>query len=804
MADYKHIGKDFVPPDVYGKVTGKAKYAEDFSADGMVFARMYTSPMAHGRVTNIDTSALDDMDGIVGILTADDVPAVEAPNAAILTNTPAFVGDPILAVAAVDELTAEEAIARVRVDIEPLPFAVDPLDSLVEGGPDAREEGNVFVRSREGSGFRTVKWSREQIEEFRAGREPTGEFANEWSYGDLQKGFEDAELILEEPFVTVGYAHMSMEPRTAMAYWQNGTCYVYGSAQSQSFWLPGLARLLEVETKDVVLISENTGGGFGSKIGAYPMSALPGWFSKKIGRPVQLRITREQEYYIGSARVGFQGWIKMGFAADGRVTATDVFIVEDIGPNATGGDGSSAGGAISMVYDPGAMRFRGLPILTNTTPRGAQRGPGQNQIAAVMAPLMDKAAKELGIDRVAIRSVNAADSERLVYADQGPITSAYMEEAIAQGAEMFNWETKSSRSGQRNGNKVIGIGVGQGYHSAGTNGFDGLVRITPDGTVHLHSGVGNLGTYSYASTVRAAAEVLKCEWEDCVVHNGSTEANLPWASYQAGSVSIFTHTRSNYVAAMDAVDKMKAIAAETLGGNPDDYDIDGSRVFRTDNPAQGMTYAAVAARAVQLGGAYSGQTYPEDIHEVTQRSVQNLAGSGLIGVAKDNLPRDGVIPGLAVAFVEIELDLDTGKYDILDYVGIAECGTVVHPKGLAQQMKGGAVWGMGMAALERHVYDPQNGLPANVGYYGCRVPTYLDVPAVTRTGAVDLPDPQNPFGARGIGEPAMGCAVAALTSAITDALDGHSFGRTPISSDMIVNHVAGREQSFKPLQTNNF
>ena len=397
MNDYKLLGKDFTPPDVLGKVTGKAKYAEDFRADGMVYARVYTSPMAHGRVTNIDTSALDGMDGVIGILTADDVPEVEAPNAAILTNSPAFIGDPILAVAAVDELIAEEALARVTVDIEPLPFAVDPLDSVIEGGPNAREEGNVYVRSREGSGFRTVKWTQAQVDEFRAGREPTGEFANEWSYGDLQKGFEDAEFVIEEPFVTVGYAHMSMEPRTAMAYWQNDKCYVYGSAQSQSFWLPGLAALLGVETKDVVLISENTGGGFGSKIGAYPMAALPGYFSKKLGRPVQLRITREQEYYIGSARVGFQGWIKMGFAANGRVTATDVFIVEDIGPNATGGDGSSAGGAISMVYDPEAMRFRGLPILTNTTPRGAQRGPGQNQIAAVMAPLMDKAAEHLGI-----------------------------------------------------------------------------------------------------------------------------------------------------------------------------------------------------------------------------------------------------------------------------------------------------------------------------------------------------------------------------------------------------------------------
>lgn len=802
MSNYKHIGKDFVPPDITGKVTGKAKYAEDFRADGMVYARMYTSPMAHGRVTRIDTSKAETMDGVVGILTPDDVPATEAPQAAILTRTPAYIGDPILAVAALDEKTAEDALAAIRVDIEPLPFVTDPLDSLVAGGPDAREEGNVYVRSREGSGFRSVKWTREQVDEFRSGKEPTGEHANEWSYGDLDRGFVDAKLVIEEPFVTIGYAHMSMEPRTAMAYWQNGTCYMHGSCQSQSYFLPGLAAMLGVEVKDVVLISENTGGGFGSKIGAYPIIGLTGYFAKKLGRPVQLRISREQEYYNGSARVGFQGWIRMGFAEDGRATAADVFIVEDIGPNATGGDGSSAGGAISLVYDPGSMRFRGLPVLTNTTPRGAQRGPGQNQIAAVMAPIMDKAAKELGIDRLEIRRINSTNNDTTVYAEQEPVTSAYMDEALKKAAEMFGWEAKIKQP-KRIGSKVRGLGIGQGYHSAGTNGFDGLVRISPDGRIHIHTGIGNLGTYSYASTSRVAAEVLKCEWEDCVIHHGNTDDNLPWNSYQAGSVSTFTQTRTNYVAAMDAVDKMKRIAAETLGGTPDDYDIDGQRVYRIGSPAQGMSYGAVAARAIQLGGAYSGQTWPSDIHEITQRSVQKLAGSGLIGVAKDNLERNGVIPGLAVAFVEIELDLETGKYDILDYVGVAECGTVLHPQGLAQQMKGGSVWGMGMAGMERHVYDPQNGLPANVGFHECRIPTYLDVPSVSQTGAVDLPDPQNPVGARGIGEPAMGCSVAAMTSAISDALDGHIFGRTPVSPDMIVNHVAGLEQSYMPLQTNN-
>ena len=135
----------------------------------------------------------------------------------------------------------------------------------------------------------------------------------------------------------------------------------------------------------------------------------------------------------------------MGFGADGKITASDVFIIEDIGPNATGGDASSAGGAISMVYDPSAMRFRGLPVLTNTTPRGAQRGPGQNQIAAVMAPIMDKAAKALGIDRVEIRKINSTNNDTIVYADRRPVTSAYMDEALQQGADMFDWQNRKNQ-----------------------------------------------------------------------------------------------------------------------------------------------------------------------------------------------------------------------------------------------------------------------------------------------------------------------------------------------------------------------
>ena len=213
-----------------------------------------------------------------------------------------------------------------------------------------------------------------------------------------------------------------------------------------------------------------------------------------------------------------------------------------------------------------------------------------------------------------------------------------------------------------------------------------------------------------------------------------------------------------------------------------------------------MTFADAAQKAVEMGGKYDGSETPEDINPMTAGAVAGIAGTGLIGVAKDNYDINAVPPALAAGFMMIELDTETGEIEILDYAGSIDCGTVIHPQSLANQIKGGAVMGIGLAALERIVYDPQNGVAANVGFYQAKPPSYLDVPATMEWGAVDIADPQSPLGTRGMGEPAMRCAASALVSAISDALGGHYFNRTPIVTDMIVNALNGQEQSHKPLQ----
>jgi CO/xanthine dehydrogenase Mo-binding subunit len=796
---YELIGKNFTPPDVHAKVTGKAKYSEDVRVDGMVFVKLLTSPMPHARVTSIDDSAALAMPGVHGVLKADEIETnPPAPQETILTNEPLFVGHPILAVAADTEELASDALEKIKVTYEELPFTVDPLQSLYPGGPNARTNGN----SVQGPELRSVKWTAQDFAAVQEGQLPQGAPTAEWSFGDLDAGFAAAKVVLDETFVTAGLAHHSMEPRSALSFWQNGKCYLYGSTQSQSFPFPTIARLVGVEPDNLVYVSEFCGGGFGSKGGAYPLMAIPALMAKKINRPVMMRVSRHEEYFMGSARAGFQGRIKMGFAADGRVTAADLYIVQECGPNQGFTDWLSAAEAVSLVYQPPAMRFRGVSVMTNTPPRGPQRGPGQNQIAAAVEPLIDKAAKQLGVDRVAIRRINAPDNAAKLGARQGGVTSAYLKNALDRGAELFGWAGRQARNGQSSGSKVRAVGVGTAFHPAGNSGFDGLVRITPDGKIHIHTGVGNLGTFSHTATSRVAAEVLKANWENCEVVRGDSSKHLPWNLGQFGSNTSFTMTRTNYAAATDAVAKLKEIAAMDLGGAPADYDIGGERVFAKSDPSKGLTYAQAAQRAIDLGGKFDGHEAPDDLNAMTKASAAGVAGTGLVGVAKDNVPLTGTVPALAAGFIEIELDKETGKVEILDYVGVADCGTVLHPQGLDHQIKSGAVMGFGLAASERHIYDPQNGLPGNVGLLQAKPPSYLDVPAEMKTAWLDIADEQNPVGSKGIGEPVQGCAAAALLCAISEALGGHYFNRTPVMPDMIVNAAAKREPSHKPLQVN--
>src|SRR5947199_386620 len=324
---YKLIGKDFTPVDVVAKVTGRAKYAEDFRAERMAFCKTLSSPMPHARIRSIDTSAAMKVPGVLGILTADDVPQFPPPQPPILTKDEVlFVGQPILAVAAESEAAAAEAIEAIKIDFQQLPHVTDPLESLFPGGPDARSNGNVAAAQ---INLQTVKWEAGDFAAAGDDKLPLGKPAEQWSFGDLEAGFKAAKLVLEESFVSGGLAHHPMETRSTMAYWQGGKCILHGSNQSHTAAVPNIARLIGIKPEDLVLVAEFCGGGFGSKIPGYPNMAIAALLSKKINRPVMHRISRIEEYGIGSALPSFQGQVKLGCAADGKILAAASDIVQE-------------------------------------------------------------------------------------------------------------------------------------------------------------------------------------------------------------------------------------------------------------------------------------------------------------------------------------------------------------------------------------------------------------------------------------------------------------------------------------------
>ena len=764
------------------------------------------------------------MPGVRAILTSDDLP----PPADSLTDNgtvikanpkseralamePVYQGEPILAVAAVDELTAADAIEKIQIDLEPLPFVIDPLETLRPGGPNPRLDGNIWIQPPPPApgappspppSIGVLKWTEEDFASAKDGQLPMGKTPAQWSFGDLDAGFKSAALVLDETFVTPDTSHQTLETRSAMAYWQNGKVYMYTGTQSTAQTVPAIARWLNIDPGRVVLISEYTGGGFGSKVTAGVSLIIPALLSKKANAPVMMRISREEETFIGRARPSLMGRMKIGFSREGRIVALDMFVISNNGPYDAQGDVPTSGRIVSLLYQPQAMRWRGATILTNTPPRSAQSSPGGLQGITIIEPILAKAARKLELDQVAIRRINAPEGKAPfggpVKGERLHATSAFIKEALDRGAEQFNWSQRVARTPKRIGSKVRGVGVSLSCFVGGTIGFDGILIIKPDGRVTFQSGIGNLGTESVIDVHRAGAEVLGVPWEKCDVVWGNTANNLPFTCVSGGSQTTHAMTRAAYATAMDARKKLQEIAARSLGGTAEEYEVANERVFRKGD-GRGMTLAQAAQHAIRLGGIYDGHESAADLHKLTKASVAAVAGQGLVAAAKDNYPRDGQTFSYVASFAEVEVDIETGKYDIVDFLAYADVGSVIHPRALGGQVLGRSTLGMGHAIGQKWVFDPHYGAMLSTRFYQNKPPTILDVPVNMQWAALDIPDPETPVGARGIGEPPVGGGCASVLNALSDALGDEIFRRAPVNLDTILTSLEAGRPMQHPL-----
>ncbi len=424
-----------------------------------------------------------------------------------------------------------------------------------------------------------------------------------------------------------------------------------------------------------------------------------------------------------------------------RLLALDLFLVGENSAYEAQADANSGGRFVSLLYQPQAMRSRGITVLTNTPPRRAQSQPGGLQAIMVVEPVMAKAARQLGIDQVALRRINAPEGKaKLGPADakgqRAYATSAFLKEALDRGKEVFRWDERKARSGKRNGSTVRGVGVAVSTFVAGSTGFDGLFVIRPDGRMYVQSGVGNLGTESVFDVHRVAAEMLGMPWDKVTVAWGDTAQPLPWTCVSGGSQTTHAMTRAAHAAASDAIAKAREIAAAALGGSPESYQVAGERVF---SGGRSMTLAEVARRAIEMAGKYDGHELPDNINPVTKTAAAAMAGQGLMGVARDTYPRDGGSYSFVAGFAEVEVDVETGHYQVLDYTAIGDSGTIIHPRAYGGQVLGRSVLGMSHALSLKTVYDQHYGLSMTQRFYQSRPPTTARRPAQHAVGGAEHP-----------------------------------------------------------------
>ena len=603
---------------------------------------------------------------------------------------------------------------RSKYEYEELPFTVDPLAEPVPGGPNARTNGNV-VKPRHDQRLQVDRAG------FRCGgggSAADGHAATEWSYGDIDAGFAAAKLVLDETFVTAGLSHHSMEPRTAMAYWQNGKCYLHASSQSESFPVPTVARYhrhrrprarlhRRVLRRRVRLEGRRLSDRRGARAHV----------EEDQHRPVMMRIAATRSSQSAPRAPGFQGRIKIGFRADGRITAIDLYIVQENGPNTGFDDWLSAADAVSLVYTPPAMRFRGVPVLTNTPPRGPQRGPGQNQIAAAVEPLIDKAARQLEArSRCDSAHQRARQRHEIRRAARAASRARISRDALDRGARALRLE-RAARA-QRPAQRLEGDGGRRG-HRLSLGRRQRLRRPRAD---HARRQDPHSYRRRQPRHLLAHGHVAR--------RGGDAESELgelrrrARRQQQAPAVEP-RPVRQQHVVHDDAHELCRRHRRRREAQRDRGY---GSRrrarrlrhrrekVFAKADPSKSLTYAAAAQRAIELGGKFDGHEVPEDMNAMTK-----AVGRGPRGHAGSSASRRTTCR--APARCRRSRQASSRSSSTSKPASTTSSTTSALPtaarsstrRASTTQIKSGAVMGIGLAASERHIFDPQNGLPGNVG-----------------------------------------------------------------------------------------
>src|SRR5689334_5173538 len=766
------LGENFFRVDGPAKLRGWAQFTGDIEMPGMVYAKVLRSGYAHARLVRVDASRAVKLPGVVAILTRDDLKGMNSHFGPVVKDQPVvamdrvrYVGDIIAAVAAEEKDVAEEALELIEVEYEPLHAIFDPAEAMKPGAPILHGES---ARSE----------TRLDRDQFHFEKNSNVLSVYHASQGDVALGFREADEIFEDVYCSQKIQHGHIEPHAALAYWEpSGKLVIHTSTQNPSSIRAQLAELFNLPQSKVRVIVPFVGGGYGAKVQPR-LEPLTATLARKAHRPVQWVLTREEVFLTAHCHASVVK-IKTGVKRDGTIVARHVEGVYDTGAYAlTGPSTIKNGGEVSGgPYRIAHQDLTTYCVYTNTPPTGPYRGFGVPQVCWAYESQMDDIARRLGIDPLELRLKNLVEEgDRFVTGDE--LVSVGISDCLKRAAEAVGWQSKQEQQDRTLQGKVRGKGLAVMIKTTMTpSNSSALVRLNADGSAVLLTSSVEIGQGTQTSLAQIVAEELGISPERVSVTFPDTDVT-PFDQSTSSSRTIFTMGSAARQAAAQIKQQLMEIGANVLEANVEDLELVNGNLQVKGAPEKRRTIS-------QLFQAHYGA------------AVGSMAGS------YDNQTRGGVDPktgkGKASAFfflsacaVEVEVDSETGKVTIEKIVSAVDAGKAVNPRQCHMQNEGSMIMSLGSALFEEMVFD--NGQPINATFLEYMPPSMEDHPRQFQSVIVETPHPEGPFGAKGVGEAALGPVEPAIGNAIANALNGLRIKDLPIRPDRILKVVQSAEE----------
>ncbi len=739
MTTYKVLEQNNPRVDAWEKVTGRATYAGDVYLPGMLLCKILASTRSHARIVSIDTSKAEALPGVRVVITGSDFPEIRFGSGAlkdryIMARDEVFyIGEPVAAVAAEDEITAQEAISLIQVEYEDLESVVDPLTSLREGSPTVHPD----LESFEGYGF-TID----------GGNICTLLDADR---GDVEKAFEDADFVFEDTFRSQGINQGFLEPMACVANVEaNGRLTVWASTQGPYQVRAQLAQVLDMPLSNIKIIPMELGGGFGAKL-RLAFEAFPALLSMKTGSPVKLINTREEVFTLNGPRHPVTNYLKTGVNRDGSILAREAYTIFDVGAYLGAGPNSGIGHGLGAYNIPN-FRLRSYGAYTNKVYVGSYRASGVADMTFAVESHMDMIAHKIGIDPLEFRLKNAIkEGDTAVNGSRVPRNG--LEECLMAIKERLGLP-KEMPEGH-------GVGIALCEWRSGTGPSTASISVNEDGTVSLLTGSVDISG-SDTSLASIAAEALGIGFNQVIVASRDTDL-APFTGPSGGSRIVYSQGKAVELAAEDVRNKLLALASDRLGVPHDALVCTEGRVYVQDNPPQGFT-----------------------IGQLASMSVNSRTGPVVGNASLSTLP---YAPVFSAQAAEVVVDRETGQVKLTRYVQCQDVGVAINPMAVEGQLEGGAVQGIGRALTEDLQFDSETGAIRNPSFASYLMPLALDLPEL-ETLMVRVPSEDGPFGARAVAEPPGFGPPAAIANAIYDAV-GVRIRELPLSGERVLAALNG-------------